>query len=602
MVGAVMSISSESTKLFKNRFMELKLKNIGPFSFKHLTIKSAKSIIIENSAGGKTTIARVLNAFLSGRIDRALLKTQDNKNRKRIRKGSAGLVFNGRKYGLEISFDNDRVDKIFDAEYAEYLVLTENTPLYGIYVSPDRMSLDFLISKFVPEPVELKRLEGEMYRLEKEAIDYDNMAKGYEDTAKKYEKDLNKVEEELKKIEEQLTKWKEYENIKVINKKKEKERELKNVKEALEKYEKERKELLGKIMNANYEELKLRRKEIADELSSLYYKRKLYEQAKEAFNLIKEGLTKLENASDITYELNVPLFGQLIDPNAIRIFIDDCNASINEVESRHAEISQKIKEFEEELDRLDRTIREYVSAYERLQQLDVEIERLERRKRDLENEIAYLRRKVEEILQKEKSSEDELIKKYASLKDINKLIARRNELLKEKEKLKTYIRDFREAAERARRQKEQNKEINRKYEEIKRKYNSLNYKWKKEKRIFRDTFKEAFREAFKNISIPDFDPEEMKIYRPPHTYSQSERLYMTIAYQYALVKALSKLGKQIPLVVIDLIASLDSKYLKEILRLYKESEFNVILFKTRTGNEIIGDYDINEYFKGIEEE
>jgi len=433
--GGDMSINSESAKTFKNRFMELKLKDIGPFSFKHLTIKSAKSIIIENSAGGKTTIARVLNAFLSGRIDRALLKTQDNKNRKRIRKGSAELIFNGRKYRLEITFDSDRVDKIFDAEYAEYLVLTEITPLYGIYVSPDRMSLDFLVTKFVPESIELRKLEGGLYRLKSESVDYDKMIKGYEETAKKYEEDLAKVEEELKKIEEQLAKWKEYENIKVINKKKEKERELKNVKEALEKYEKERKELLGKIMNANYEELKLRRKEIADELSSLYYKRKLYEQAKEAFNLIKEGLTKLENASDITYELNVPLFGQLIDPDAIRTFINDCNASINEVVSRHAEISQRIKELEEELDRLDRTIREYVSAYERLQQLDVEIGGLERRKRDLENEVAYLQRKVEEILQKEGGTEDKLIKRYASLEDINKLMARKNELLKEKEEL-----------------------------------------------------------------------------------------------------------------------------------------------------------------------
>ncbi|RLE89268.1 MAG: hypothetical protein DRN04_16510, partial [Thermoprotei archaeon] len=507
MAGGDISINSESAKTFKNRFMELKLKEIGPFTFKHLTIKSAKSIIIENSAGGKTTIARVLNAFLSGRVDRALLKVQE-RNKRKVDKGSAELVFNGRKYRLEITFDSDRVDKIFDAEYAEYLVLTENTPLYGIYVSPDRMSLDFLVSKFVPEPVELKRLEGEMYRLEKEAIDYDNMAKGYEDTAKKYEKDLNKVEEELKKIEEQLAKWKEYENIKVINKKKEKERELKNIVKLVNEYRQEQEELTKKLGGTNYDDLKVRRKEVADELGSLYTMRKLYEETKEALQGLKTYLEKIEDKIDILYDLNIPLFGGFPDAETIRTYINDLEVALEAVVSKYAETSQKIKELEKELDRLDRTIREYVSAYERLQQLEVEIERLERRKRDLENEIAYLNRKVQEILQKEGGTEDELIKRYASLEDINKLMARKNELLKEKEKLKTYIKSFREAAEKARRQKEQNKEINRKYEEIKRKYNSLNYKWKKERKTFKETFKEAFREAFKNISIPDFDPEE----------------------------------------------------------------------------------------------
>ena len=599
MAGEDISINSKA-KAFKNIFMELKLKNIGPFSFKHLVIRSAKSIIIENSAGGKTSIARVLYAFLSGIVDRALLKAQDDKNRSRMDKGSAELIFNGRKYRMEITSDNDCVDKILDADYAEYLVLTETTPLYAIYVSPDRMNIDPLITRFLPEPPELKKLEGQMYALEREAIDYGKIAEEYEKAASKYQKDLAKVEEELKKIEEQLAKWKEYENIKVIIKKREKEGELKNVKEVLEKYEKERKELLRKIENTNYEELKLRRKEAADELSSLYYKRKLYKQAREAFNLIKEGLTKLENASDVAYELNVPLFGQLIDPESIKTFIDDCNASIDEVESRHAEISQRIKELEEELNRLDRTIREYVSAYERLQQLEVEIGRLERRKRDLENEIIYLSRKVQEILQREGGTEDELIKRYASLKDINKLMARRNELLKEKEKLETYVRSFKEAAEKARKEGAVAEEAKKKYEELKKKYNTLKKEWQRQRKIFKDTFIKEFKEAFKNISIPDFNPDEMKFYRPPHTYSQSERLYITIAYQYALVKALHRLKREIPLVVIDLIVPLDRKYLRKILQLYKESEFNVVVFKTR-GDEMIGDYDINEYLRRIEE-
>ena len=592
MAGGEISINSESAKAFKNRFMELKLKNIGPFSFKHLILRSPKSVYVENSAGGKTTIARVLNAFLTGRVDTSLLKHKSTS-------GNAILEFNNKTYTFYISREVHKVDKIFDAEYADYLVLTENTPLYGIYVSPDRMSLDFLVSKFVSEPMELRKLEGELYRLKSESVDYDKMIKGYEETAKKYEEDLAKVEKELKEIEEKLAKWKEYENIKVILKKREKEGELKTIEEILENYEKERNELLAKLENMDYEELKLRRKQIADELERLYRMRRLYEEAKHAFELIKNGLLKLKDSKDVIYELYTPLFGQPLDPESIETYIDDCNASIEEVTSKYTETSQKIKELEKERDELDKQIGEYVKTHEQLSQLEVKIEKLKKRERELEYEIAYLQRKVEEITKEKGKTEEDLIKEYASLEDINKLMARKNELLKEKEKLKTYIKSFKEAAEKARRQKEWNKELHEKYEEIKKRYSSLKYTWQKQRKLFKDTFLKAFREAFRNISIPDFDPKEMKIERPPHTYSESERFYMAIAYQYALVKALNKIGREIPLVIIDLIASLDKKYLKEILQLYKESGFNVIIFKTRS-DEIIGGYDINEYLKRIE--
>ena len=106
MVGEDMSINSKAEP-FKNKFIELELENIGPFVDVHISIRSPRSIVLRNSAHGKTTIARVLNAFLTGRVDTSLLKHKSTS-------GNAILEFNNKTYTLYISKEVRKVDKIFD--------------------------------------------------------------------------------------------------------------------------------------------------------------------------------------------------------------------------------------------------------------------------------------------------------------------------------------------------------------------------------------------------------------------------------------------------------------------------------------------------------
>ena len=124
------------------------------------------------------------------------------------------------------------------------------------------------------------------------------------------------------------------------------------------------------------------------------------------------------------------------------------------------------------------------------------------------------------------------------------------------------------------------------YEDLKKRYEELKSRWSQQRQLFVKTFRESFKEVFKNITIPDFDPENMSIARAPHTYSQGERLLMAIAYQYALLSALKALGHEIPIVVIDLVAPIDIKYESEIIRVYRGFDAIKIILKTADTSEV----------------
>ena len=166
-------------------------------------------------------------------------------------------------------------------------------------------------------------------------------------------------------------------------------------------------------------------------------------------------------------------------------------------------------------------------------------------------------------------------------------MSEKNRLLREKEKCESYIKSFQDAIAKTMKDREEAQKAEKKYEELKKKESALKNAWQRTKKAFMEEFMESLLEAFKNIKIPDFSPEKMRIYRPPHTYSQSERLYMTIAYQYALIRALHKIGCTIPLVVVDLIVPLDSKYEGEVLRLMKNLPAHTIVLKTGDSPAII---------------
>ena len=542
----------------------------------------AKAVLmITRSAGGKTTIAKLFYAYLVGDVEPTLLKAGESR-------GVARLEFAGRTYTLEITESSRRVDRVLNADYAEYLVFTENTPLYAIYLSPEKIDLNALEKRFLREPEELKKIEAELAKLEKEGVDYDKMIEDYERSIRTYQEMLAEVEAELVKIEAQLNKLKQYENVKVILEKKEKESKYSNLKKVVEEYENELKQIAITLSSIDYNSLKEQRKSVGDELSRLHLRKRLYDEVKDALQTIKTALEKLEDKVDILYELNVPLFGVFPDADTIRSYISDVEHVLEELVSKHGELSTRIAKLQQELDQLDKQISEYIRKYQRAQTLESEIQRLKSQLHRLESEISMLQRKVDAICRELGRSEEEIIAEYTSMEDVNKLMSKKNQLLAEKEKLLSYIRSFEEVRQRVISEKERLSEKENIYEEQKKKYSLLKGEWQKKKKVFREAFFESFRNAFKVIKLEGFDVEELKFKeRVGYTYSQSERLYVTIAFQLALATALKSVGFDVPFVVIDLITPLDTKFEKELLRILTEAPVKTILLKTGDKNEIV---------------
>jgi predicted nucleic acid-binding Zn-ribbon protein len=557
--------------------MKLVLKDIGIFEVeKIITIPDnvKLAIILEPSAAGKTTIARTLYTFLTGSIDSSLL-------RRGATSGYATFVYKNQKYVLTISPNKHYVDKVVKEPYGEYLVLTEGTPLYSIYVAPPRrITVDDLVKMFVKPPVELTKLENELKRLEPSAFDIDAIIDGYKDEIEKRRQRLEDLRRRLEEIEKKLANTIPTEKANVVLKKRDLESRVERLRRRLEEDREEHAKLLTEIQSTDYDDLKLRHKELGEEIERLHRRKDMLESAKEGFELIKQGLKRLQSVVDVLYELDVPLFGQLVSSDTIELFLNDAGSAIETITSKHAEIAQEISELERQKAEVDSILQDYIKKHDRITVLESEIRRLQNELKGLEYELSMIERKSREILAELGLSEDELIKKLLEQEDVARLMQRKKDLQREIERLEDEIASFQRALENAERQREEILKKKQEYEELRRKYNVLKNEWNRRRDLFKKTFKESFSSVFTNIRIRDFNPEAMEIYRPPHTYSQSERLMIAIAYQYALIKSLLAVGYSVPLVVVDLIVPLDSRWENEIKKLYKELQVNTLILKT----------------------
>lgn len=556
----------------------LELKNLGPYGLSH-RIKTENSFIEvrELTAAGKTTIARILHAFVTGRMDTSLLKIG-------AEEGYAKLILNNKEYNLVIKQSSAKLDKVMDAAYSEYLVLTEGTPLYSFYVSPPKqVDIEELAKRFVPQPPELARLEAELKKFEPKSYDAEKLITSYQASLEEKQKELERIEAEIKKVDDELTKAIDMNKIKPVFEKQKLQDQIKILEEEIKKMQDEYTKLLTEIQHVNYDEVKNRHKQLIDDVERLYRRRDTIETALNNLEKIRGALSDIRNVVDVLIDYNIVLFGQFVDPQTVEAWLSDAEEGVKTLTSKKSEIKVEISKLEQEKNRLESALEEYVKKYQRMTDLETAVNRRTRELRDAKIKLSYLELQVKELEGELGMSEDEILKKATEAVNADVLLNKKKELERRAEEVRRLIKDIEVAIEKVKQKQEEVAENGRVFEELKKKVNTLKNEWAEKKKVFKDTFKEAYKEVFKNITIPDFNPESMTISRPPHTYSQGERLLMTIAYQYALLSAMKVIGYDIPLIVIDLIVPIDEKYESEIKRVYKNLDtFRMIL---KTSNE-----------------
>jgi len=564
--------------------LKLEINGLGPYRYGKAVETENKFIeILDPTANGKTTIARILYAFLTGHVDTSLLTTGASE-------GYATLTFNGKTYWLTIKQGLANVNKLLEEPYAEYLVLTEGTPLYSFYVSPPKqIDIDDLVRRFVPQPPELSKLEADLRALESKTFDFDKLIQSYQVTLNEKQKNLASLEEELRKVNEELSKVIDVKKIEPVFEKQKLQDQVKALEAEIKKLQDEYTRLVTEVQMENYDEIKSKYEDLSGKIERLYRTRDRIDKVIGSLEKIRDALDIIRGDVDVLMEYDIVLFGQPPDPDSVESWISDLKAGIETLTAKRTELRAEISKLEQEKNRVEITLEEYAKKLERIRELESTISRRNRELSEAKIRLTSAERYVQMLERELGMSEDEIIKRATESKNADRLMARKRELERQIEETKRLIRDIETAIEKTKQKKEEAIESKSKYEEIKRKYNAIKNEWNEKKRIFRETFKVAFKEVFKNINIPDFDPENMIIFRPPHTYSQGERLLMTIAYQYGIVSALRAVGYDVPMVVIDLIVPIDDRYELEIIRVYKNLDTMRILLKTsnETGIKVI---------------
>ena len=555
--------------------LELRIKGLGPFIEKEVKIANRFVLVLEPTAAGKTTIARVLYAFLTGNVDMGLLSSNKDE-------GSAELTLLGKSYRLSIDRGGGaKVDKVLSEPYADYLVLTESTPLYTIYASPPK-SIDVaeLAKRFVPPPPELSQLEAMLKREEPKTVDVDSVIEELNNNINFYRQRIQALEEELEKIDADLSKATELERIKIVLEKRKLEDRAKKLEERVRSISDELVQLVVSLQAENYEELKLRGKDLADKVERLYRRLDMIDRAVRSLEKIKEGLTELRGIVDILAEYGVVLFGQFVSSDTVDVFLNDVEAGIETLTSKRAEVRTEIGRVEDERNKINNMLEDYVRRYQRAEALEAERSRLEKELADLRVRLHHMEKKVRELVQEMGVGEDELLKRVLEAGNTADLLQKKQEIVSEIERLKAAVKDLEKKVADMVSKKEEVQRARKEYEDLKKRYEELKSRWSQQRQLFVKTFRESFKEVFKNITIPDFDPENMSIARAPHTYSQGERFLMAVAYQYALLSALKALGHDIPVVVIDMVVPVDERYEREIIRVYRGFDAIKVLLKT----------------------
>lgn len=541
-------------------------------------------LVASRSATGKTTIAKILYAFLAGEIRTDMIaKDRDT--------GVAELVFRGRTYRISLTRSGEKhIDKVINSEYAQYLVLTEAGPMYAFYHQPDKFDLNAIVDKVVEKP-DIRDIEEEMRRIEQTIGSAPKLIKEYEEMIPKHESELAEVERRLDEIEKRLEKAASSEKLEVILKKRKLEDDLRMIEEQIKKYEDEVAKISAELQAVNYEELRRRAKRLGEEVEKLEKLKLMYSNITENLRMLRDSLKKLTEFADVLADMNVYLFGSPIDPQIIESYVRDCDLALEEVMVRIGEVEKKLAEVRMEQSDVNNTIRSFNEMFAKRETLQDKINKLIKQKRDLEYEKMRVDREVMKLVQETGKNESELVKEYVSQEEIQRMLAERSRLMAKRQELVTTIASLKRMVESIKREQEPVEALRKRYEMLKRNRDEKEAEYQKKRRCFVEKFREHMTEMFKileenKVQIRHFNPQALRFERPGHTFSESERLIITVCYMFSLAKVLIEMGYNVPFLVIDVFSPMDGRFKKTLTDLVRSVPVKTIILVTENENSI----------------
>lgn len=551
-------------------------------------LDDSTSVIVTNrSASGKTTIAKILYAFLTGELKEDVIGKDFNE-------ATAELLYGDKKYRISVSVTlNDKrsisikqMDKIGDQAYFQYLVLTESGPMYSFYFQPSKFDLNAIVDKVVARP-NTKEIDEELRRIEQSIGVIPRMVKDYEDSLLKYEQELSEVEAKIAEVEKLLeTATKSSSRVEILLKKKKIDEDLNRIDSLIKKYEDEINSISTELQSVDYDRYRRRRKELGEEIEKLERSKLILNNIKELLKTLGDTIRKLVSVSDVLSDLNIYLFGSPIDPKTMETYVNDCEVALEEVTAKLADIDTKLSAMRQELNKVDSNIRHYNERFNRRETLLNEVQKLKDERRKLEFERMRIEREISKLLHETGKTVSDLLSEYVTQEEIQRLLKERDSLMLKKNELLTTIKSLRNMIESVKREQAEAEALRKRYEELKKIKNDIEMEYQRKRAAFIESFKESLIEAIRflnneKIYIKHFDPKTIEFRRPGQTYSKSERLLITSLFIFSLAKALTSLGYPVPFVVIDVLSPIDSQYEKALITLSKSVPAKTIILMTK---------------------
>ncbi|MEM2260964.1 MAG: hypothetical protein QXK24_00790 [Ignisphaera sp.] len=544
----------------------------------------ASVVVVNKSATGKTTIAKILYAYLTSEIKSDLIS-------KGYDSGSSELIFRNKTYKIQLSRSGEaQIDRVFNKDYGQYLVLTEAGPMHVFYYQPDKFDLSVIVDKVIEKP-NTKDIDEEIRKIEQSMGSFIGIIKEYEELIPRHEFELSEIEKKLMEIEKKIEKSSELEKIKLILRKKELENEIQSINEQIKRYEDEITAISNELQGIDYNELRKKRKSLGETIEKLEKLRLTYNGIIENLKDLREVLRRLIGFADTLNDLNIYLFGSLVEPQTIESFMNDCDIALEEVMTKSSELDIKINEIRQELNSIDNSIRYFNEKFSRRETLQLEIQKLIDKKKNKEYEKMRLERDISRLVKELGKSEDELVNEYISQEDVQTLLSEKNKLMNRKQELITTLSSLRNMIEKFRKEQVLAEELRKKYEELKRIKEEKETEYQRKRRQFIETFKSYMNEAYNIISkngikIEHFNPQTLKFERSGQTYSKSERLLITACYITSLARTLIETGHDVPFIVIDVLSPIDTRFEKALMNLVKTVSTKTIILMTKNENTV----------------
>lgn len=567
--------------------MKLVIKNLA--NMKDLSIEIPHSAIVCNkSATGKTTLAKVLYAFLGGTVDSDLISVGETS-------GEAILELNGRKYTLQIRKGKaPYVETIVDgSEWADYVVLSEFTFMNSVHQRPHEFSIDTVVSKFVKKPSsleidqEISELEGKLESIK--AIDtiMKSIAE-YEATAKELESELENVTRKLEAAREKIG---ELGNIvKLVMNLENTKKRLEELKSAEASLEEELKKITVDLSQPAYASDREKSKSLRERIGQLERKLNTVYEVRSAVEAIVKHLNTLAKYVDVLVEVNAFILSNPVDAEAMNTLINDFDIIREELMKYESSLRGDLEKLRNELSSVETRLRKYVEMYQRRETLTAELNRIKEKISEAMREKSRLEAELEKLASTTGKAPAELLREYTERDQELAL------LLKKKQELEAKLNDTKKVLSNLYSTIEKLKaggaeEMLARYHELKKAKNTLEAEYQQKKRKFIETFKQTVVELYEEagVAIPGFDPSTLKFDRKGQTYSKSERFLVATIYTLAIATAAVSIGVKIPYVVIDVFTPLDPRFESGIVKIAKRASKHtrIVLLSTRGEQSIV---------------